>query len=72
MLIRHKYETDGRCFARVMGECGITGGKRMDGCGTYMCVHYKPEGCEDWVRANDDRKGLVRMFPPEEVTRCRR
>lgn len=68
MQIRQKYETDGRCFAKRAGGCVILGEEVDDKqCGTYMCINYKPDGCKDWIRI-DSRNGLVRLYPPEEVT----
>lgn len=65
MQIRHKYESDGKCFAKLVGGCQIFGTCAKD-CGTYLCNFYKPQGCKDWVR-HDSKNGLVRLFPPEEV-----
>jgi hypothetical protein len=67
MQIRHKYESDGKCFAKTTGGCLIFGGKCKTGCGTYKCDFYKPDGCKDWIRCNSEN-GLVKLFPPEEVS----
>lgn len=67
MQIRHKYESDGRCVSKIAGGCLAMGGKCAKDCGTYKCVFYKPEGCQDWYR-DETPSGLVRLFPPEEVS----
>ena len=58
------------CFASIgYGEssgCRVLS-KMFDGCGTYRCPFYKPEGCRDWIRI-DDRMG-VNLIPPEDYRR---
>lgn len=65
MEIRQKYESDGKCFAKMYSGCKILGTPCGKDCGTYMCSFYKPMDCKDWVR-HDSKNGLVRMFAPEE------
>lgn len=33
-------------------------------CGTYKCPFYKPKGCKDWIRVEDEEG--VNLIPPEE------
>lgn len=64
MLIRMEQEADGMCFARDMSGCNVLATSDLPpGCGTYKCVHYKPQGCKDWIRL-----GVTLMIPPEEVS----
>ena len=65
-MVRRKYgDRDGTCFAvSVFNEC-LAMGEYDEHCGTYKCPFYKPFGCKDWIRA-DDENG-VSMYAPEEV-----
>lgn len=66
MEIRLFFESDGKCFAKMVGGCGILGTNIDLDCGTYMCKWYKPEGCKDWARL--DTRNMVRLYPPEDIT----
>jgi hypothetical protein len=38
--------------------------KKDEHCGTAKCPFYKPQGCKEWIRVEDEHgKNLV---PPEE------
>lgn len=36
----------------------------LSDCGTYKCPFYKPEGCKDWIRVEDEEG--ISLVPPEE------
>lgn len=36
-----------------------------EGCGSYRCPFYKPEGCKDWIRIEDETG--VHIIPPENT-----
>lgn len=52
-----------KCFALWSGGCSILTSKTKEDC-TVSCPFYKPSGCEDWIRREDD--GKIWMIPPEE------
>ena len=58
-----------RVTCAMMGlddECiGLTG--IQPGCGSYQCPFYKPVGCADWIRI-EDQDG-INLIPPEEYKR---
>lgn len=64
MQIRQFYESDGKCFARLIEGCAVLHTMHPK-CGTYLCPMYKPKDCKDWVRL--DARHMVKMFTPEEV-----
>lgn len=39
-------------------------------CGSYRCPFYKPDGCKDWVRIEDEDG--CSLIPPEEYYEERR
>lgn len=39
-------------------------------CGSYRCPFYKPEGCKDWVRIEDEDG--INLIPPEEYVAARK
>lgn len=39
-------------------------------CGSYRCPFYKPQGCKDWVRIEDEDG--CNLIPPEEYYDARR
>lgn len=39
-------------------------------CGSCRCPFYKPSGCKDWIRIEDDDG--VSLIPPEEYYTARR
>lgn len=39
-------------------------------CGSYRCPFYKPEGCRDWVRIEDNDG--INLMPPEEYYTAKR
>ena len=59
--------TQDACFASI-GNNNIYGCRVLDitdlNCGTYKCPFYKPKGCKDWVRIEDERG--INIIPPEE------
>lgn len=65
MQVRFFHESDGKCFAKMIGGCAIYGEECGNKCGTYLCKWYKPQGCKDWVRLDD--RYTVRLYPPEEL-----
>lgn len=70
MLIRKVTDTDGECFAKCErrenpSECVALQYKGSIICGTYDCPFYKPLGCEDWVRLEEN--GEIHLYAPEEV-----
>lgn len=67
MQIRQLWDTDGRCYGKIRGQCTVMKEGIDDHiCGTYLCGFYKPEGCEDWAKFEVNH--MVKIFPPEEVT----
>lgn len=59
-----------KCFAEsYKGLCRILITKN-DVCGTSKCPFYKPDGCKDWVRVEDNR-GIF-IIPIEEYRDYRR
>jgi len=64
-----KYTHD-KCFAESFkGMCRILT-TQSDTCRTVNCPFYKPDGCKEWVRIEDERG--VNLIPPEEYTYYRR
>jgi len=63
MLVRLKYETDGKCCHLSVKRCTALS-ERYLRCGSYLCPFYKPEGCGDWIRI--DRDASVEMYEPGE------
>lgn len=39
-------------------------------CGSAECPFYKPKGCKDWIRTEDDDG--INIIPPEEYYASRR
>lgn len=66
MIVRTYNDSDGRCFARMIGGCAIfCEDAPPNKCGTYACRWYKPYDSKDWIRL--DNRRCVCMYPPEEV-----
>lgn len=70
MLKRKVRDTDGDCFAKCEkreqpNECVALQERLVTECGTYGCPFYKPLGCEDWIRLEED--GEIHLYAPEEV-----
>lgn len=64
-----KYMHD-KCFAEsYQGVCRILT-IQNDTCRTHKCPFYKPDGCKEWVRIEDNRG--VNLIPPEEYETFRR
>jgi len=63
-------ETQQRCFARSEAICCTSLIKPEEQCGSYRCPFYKPQGCKDWIRI-DDEDGCC-LIPPEEYYASRR
>lgn len=70
MITKHSIDLkriNDKCFAKsVRDSCRITSAVN-DKCGTYRCPFYKPEGCKDWVRIEDNTG--INLIPPEDFTR---
>lgn len=66
MQVRAKHESDGICFGRQLYRCQVMSVEGIPkGCNTYKCIHYKPCGCEDWIRI--DYPDRIEMYEPEEL-----
>ena len=65
-MIRREYgDRDGTCFAAsVFNECMLMG-EYDENCGSYKCPFYKPFGCKDWVKLEDEDG--VSLYAPEEL-----
>ncbi len=65
-MIRREYgDRDGACFAAsVFNECMLMG-EYDKNCGSYKCPFYKPFGCKDWVKLEDENG--VSLYAPEEL-----
>lgn len=63
MLVRYKWQSDGKCFAKLKDGCAVLS-EQIKGCGSYLCGFYKPNGCKDWVRV--ERSMMVVMLEPDE------
>lgn len=62
--------THDKCFAEsYKGMCRILIAK-SDVCRTHKCPFYKPDGCKDWVRVEDNRGTFI--IPIEEYRDYRR
>ena len=53
-----------RCFAMDEGICDAMTIKQKH-CGTWKCPFYKPEGCKEWIRLEDEYG--INLIPPEEA-----
>lgn len=63
-MIKRKYtDKDGVCFANN-GWCIALTEHDDSKCGTYGCPFYKPEGCEDWIKIEEEN--CVKLYTPEE------
>lgn len=51
------------CRALMHDGCSVNTGLHKE-CGTYRCPFYKPEGCGDWIRVEDEEG--INLIPPEE------
>lgn len=59
-----------KCFAEgYKGVCRLLTIK-SDVCRTSKCPFYKPDGCKDWVRVEDDKGTFI--IPIEEYKDYRR
>lgn len=66
-MINRKYnDTDGMCVSKNVNgnECDAMESFRAIDCGTYKCPFYKPIGCKDWVKIENE--GGVELYTPEE------
>lgn len=51
--------TESPCYGYSRGYCMVLRTKDKN-CGTAKCPFYKPQGCKDWVRVEDEQgKNLV-------------
>lgn len=57
-MINIKDCTD-KCFGLVLDNCTCLIETKCEG-----CIFYKPRGCEDWVRVEED--GETYLYTPEE------
>lgn len=56
------------CHFNAAVECtGLTTSDER--CGSYRCPFYKPKGCKDWVRIEDEDG--CSLIPPEEYYAAR-
>lgn len=65
-MVKRKFtDSDGACNHKsCFGDCTLLKAKD-EHCGTYQCPFYKPRGCKDWVRLEQD--GIVKMHQPDEI-----
>ena len=57
------------CCALIGGVCTASEKMRSD-CGSYLCPFYKPAGCKDWIRVEDEEG--ISLVPPEEYYAVRK
>lgn len=62
-------QTRQTCHAYTLsGDCASMTSYHRE-CGSYRCPFYKPQGCKDWIRVEDEDG--INLIPPEEY-RCAR
>lgn len=57
------------CSYSIMVRCSALT-EPHEKCGYYRCPFYKPQGCGDWIRIEDEDG--YSLIPPEEYYEARR